>query len=82
MRDVPLVLASAGLTMLNQVCQYMVDEHKEIKAGESMDFGNFVTLYFAKLDPIPGQEEFYLYPRLTITDQAMTHVCHAGCHEH
>lgn len=81
-RNVPLVLATAGVQMLNHVCQYMVDKHHVLEAGDTMEFNSFVVLTFEKLDPISGQEQFYEYPRLTITDQAMTHVCHAGCHEH
>lgn len=80
LRNVPLVMAPAGVAMLNQVCQWMVDEHKVLEDGDTMAFDRFVTLTFEKLDPLDGQEEEH--PRLTITDQAMTHVCHAGCHEH
>lgn len=74
-RDVPDFLAPAAANLLGQVCDYMLEGGRAIKAGESVALGGGTPFRLVRAEPTPGTEDHYEAERLRLEDAEATCSC-------
>ena len=67
-RDSPAFLYEASARILLEVCDYMLDSGKAVKAGVTMGIWDRTEFRFVKAGPIPGEEGHYDVERLQIVE--------------
>lgn len=73
----PNCLLVEASKLLNFVAQYVASAPKKVELGDTMSFGpNPAECFrFAKLPPIPGEEEHYRVERWTLVDIEQACLC-------
>lgn len=67
-RDCPSYLGEAAARILREVCDYMLNTGRVVKAGENMGVSPKTVFHFVQPEPIPGSEDHYEVERLLIVD--------------
>lgn len=65
MRNVPLFLAHAASSLMNAVCDYILNEGAVIKTGENVSLGGMCVV---RIEELPLLDETHPGPRWTLTD--------------
>jgi hypothetical protein len=67
-RHVPGFLAEPAARLLKEVCLYMRETGKIVRAGETMCVSERTRFQFVAPEPMPGEEDHYATERLQIVD--------------
>lgn len=74
-RGVPDFLAPATAVLLGQLCDYMLEGGRVMKAGENVGLGDGRLCRLVRPEPAPGTEDHYEVERLRLEDAEATCSC-------
>lgn len=74
-RDVPLFLSKGALSVLCEVCDYILNTGNNVRLGQTMEVERNMIFQFVKSTPIEGAEDHFRDERWQLVDIPMRGMC-------